>query len=85
MHPPLFKPHPECDTIVSKLVACHEENKLSKFLGACNDVKAELDHCLMREKIMRRDANLKKAREFDQKFTTYLARVNAAKSDGAKE
>jgi hypothetical protein len=85
MHPPLFKAHPECDVIISKLVACHEEYKLGKFLGACNDVKAELDMCLMREKIMRRDANLKKAREFDRKFEAYLAKKNAAKSDGVKE
>lgn len=42
MHPPLHRPHPDCQDIITKLIACHEENKVSKFFGVCNDVKAEL-------------------------------------------
>lgn len=45
MHPPLFKPHPLCQAQIKALVACHESNKLLKFVGVCNTPKAELDAC----------------------------------------
>lgn len=45
MHPPLFQPHPLCEGEVQALVRCHEENKVSKFWGACNDSKHALDMC----------------------------------------
>ena len=65
MHSPLFKDHPQCEDIVKLLVECHEKHSVAKFWGKCNEIKSELDHCFMQEKIKRRDANLKKAREFD--------------------
>ena len=37
MHPPLFKPHPDCEELVKALVTCHEQNPTAKFWGACND------------------------------------------------
>jgi COX assembly protein 2 len=79
MHSPLFKEHPQCEDIVKLLVDCHETHKMGKFWGKCNDIKSELDYCFMQEKIKRRDANLKKAREFDAKFEAYQARVAAEK------
>lgn len=50
MHPPLHRPHPECQEVVELLVKCHENMKLMKFFGACNDIKAELDLCFKKEK-----------------------------------
>ena len=79
MHAPLFKDHPQCEEIVALLVKCHDDHKMGKFFGKCNDIKAELDICFMKEKIVKRDANLKKAREFDAKFAAYQARVDSAK------
>ena len=49
MHPPLDRPHPDCQEQINDLRDCHEtENKL-KF-WACNDVKAKLDKCFKAEK-----------------------------------
>ena len=45
MHPPLFKPHPDCEKLVESLVECHKENPYKKFLGACNEVKFTMDEC----------------------------------------
>lgn len=68
MHPPLERPHPDCQDVIKALVTCHEEYKFGKWLGACNQFKAELDWCLRAEKELKRDANLIKARDFDRKF-----------------
>lgn len=65
MHPPLFRPHPKCQDMITRLLQCHEENPIGKFTGACNDVKAEMDNCFRQEKEEKRAANLKKAREFE--------------------
>ena len=40
------------------LVACHDENKITKFFGACNHVKAELDKCFKMEKLQKSSENL---------------------------
>lgn len=72
MHPPLERPHPECGEIIQGLYRCHEEYKVGKWFGACNSVKDELDWCLRKEKETKRDLNLLKAREFDNKFAIYL-------------
>ena len=62
MHPPLHRSHPDCQDIIKNLILCHEENKISKFFGACNDVKAELDWCFKMEKDVIRKENLRKAK-----------------------
>lgn len=58
MHPPLFREHPKCADAVQLLISCHEENKISKFFGACNDVKIQLDRCFKLEKEEKRQLNL---------------------------
>ena len=80
MHPPLHRAHPKCADIVQMLIDCHEEHKWGKFVGKCNELKAELDWCFRMEKEEKRVANMTKAREFDAKFEQYLANV-AAKSE----
>jgi hypothetical protein len=40
------------------LVACHEEKKIGKWFGGCNDVKIELDKCFRLEKEVKRKENL---------------------------
>jgi COX assembly mitochondrial protein 2 len=49
MHPPLDRPHPDCENIIQSLKQCHSE-KWRKFTGACNQVKVELDNCFKAEK-----------------------------------
>ena len=72
MHPPLHRAHPLCEQVVENLIRCHDEYKIGKFFGACNQAKVELDQCFRIEKDQVRQENLAKARKFDEKFETYL-------------
>lgn len=72
MHPPLFRPHPKCAEVVDLLVKCHEENVLSKFLGACNDQKRAMDQCFKAEKEEKRRENMLRAREAEERFQRKL-------------
>ena len=50
MHPPLDRPHPDCQDVIESLRACHANHAFKKYLGACNTIKAALDECLRLEK-----------------------------------
>lgn len=54
MHPPLDRPHPDCEHVVLALKTCHLD-WWKKFTGGCNDIKRALDHCfkLEKERILR--------------------------------
>ena len=77
MHPPLHRPHPDCQEVVSKLLQCHEDNPFGKFLGACNEHKYALDRCFKAEKEKKRAANAQAARDRRAKF-------ESAKAESAK-
>jgi len=49
MHPPLDRPHPECQQQIEALQTCHATTSKLKFWG-CNEVKFALDRCLKEEK-----------------------------------
>jgi COX assembly mitochondrial protein 2 len=49
MHPPLDRPHPDCQEVIEALHRCHAQNS-KVFFWRCNDAKAELDKCLKVEK-----------------------------------
>jgi COX assembly protein 2 len=49
MHPPLDRPHPECQQQIEALQTCHATTSKLKF-WACNEVKFALDQCLKIEK-----------------------------------
>jgi COX assembly protein 2 len=49
MHPPLDRPHPDCNDVIQELRECHESS-LRKYTGQCNQVKYRLDRCLKAEK-----------------------------------
>ena len=55
---------PDCERFVEILCKCHEDNKIAKFFGACNNEKRALDKCFREEKERmakkNRDANLTK-------------------------
>ncbi|KAA8496486.1 COX assembly mitochondrial protein 2-like [Porphyridium purpureum] len=64
MHPNLaLHIHPVCQEFILALQECHAENKYLKYVGACNDVRLELDRCLKQESRVRRELNLQAARE----------------------
>ena len=62
MHPPLKRPHPDCQSAIVYLESCHITNPYLKFLGACNDAKADLDKCFRREKEGMRRRNMEEGR-----------------------
>ena len=69
MHPPLDRPHPDCQTEINNLLHCHATTSKLRFWG-CNNVKIELDRCLKEEKLrlledMNKDAEAKRAAEED--------------------
>lgn len=49
MHPPLDRPHPECQDQIRALKECHASRNFFQIFK-CNDIKYELDHCFRREK-----------------------------------
>mmetsp|Transcript_29989 Transcript_29989/g.51020 ORF Transcript_29989/g.51020 Transcript_29989/m.51020 type:complete len:106 (+) Transcript_29989:129-446(+) len=69
MHPPLDRPHPDCQVEINNLQHCHATTSKLKFWG-CNEVKFALDKCLKEEKQrllaeMNRDYQAKRAAEED--------------------
>lgn len=49
MHPPLERPHPDCQGVIDALNKCHAENSKVLF-WRCNKAKFELDKCFKVEK-----------------------------------
>ena len=49
MHPPLDRPHPDCQGAIDDLKECHL-SFWNKYSGGCNDIKVRLDQCLKAEK-----------------------------------
>mmetsp|Transcript_20102 Transcript_20102/g.35730 ORF Transcript_20102/g.35730 Transcript_20102/m.35730 type:complete len:85 (-) Transcript_20102:294-548(-) len=78
MHPPLHRPHPQCQAVVAALTECHESNPFAKYMGACNDAKVALDQCFRAEKEVKRKANADKARESRKRFEERVAAREAA-------
>ena len=68
MHPPLDRPHPDCQAEIDSLLACHKNFPFTKFMGACNELKTNLDACFKMEKRRMRKANFRKAQAFKEKM-----------------
>jgi len=49
MHPPLDRPHPDCQDEIEALRHCHASQSKLKF-WACNDAKFAVDRCFKSEK-----------------------------------
>ncbi|KAL9186988.1 hypothetical protein ACHAXT_010708 [Thalassiosira profunda] len=67
MHPPLDRPHPDCQAAIDDLHHCHATTSKLRFWG-CNEVKFALDQCLKEEKQrllkeMNKDAEAKRVAE----------------------
>jgi len=50
MHPPLDRPHPDCEDVIAQLKECHATAGIYKYMGLCNDIKTAVDQCLRAEK-----------------------------------
>ena len=66
MHPPLGRPHPECQEEVKALIFPRGQS-FKKYFGACNDRKVALDWCFKKEKHNKRAKNLQ-TRKFNEKW-----------------
>lgn len=67
MHPPLDRPHPDCQDAIDELRDCHDNRSLLK-IWACNELKLKLDSCFRVEKVkllneMNKDMHEKRKRE----------------------
>jgi COX assembly protein 2 len=49
MHPPLDRPHPDCEDVIAALKACHQDT-WKKYTGGCNSIKFAMDQCFKQEK-----------------------------------
>lgn len=49
----------ECNILIKRLNDCHTEHKFKKFIGHCNDICADLDRCLKKEREEKRRLNKK--------------------------
>lgn len=50
MHPPLDRPHPDCQQEIVDLQECHATKKSIFNIWACDQVKFALDRCFKKEK-----------------------------------
>jgi len=70
MHPPLDRPHPECEDVIAAYKKCHRTH--SKFLfWKCDEAKRELDRCFKKEKENRVNEMMKESEELrkeEEKF-----------------
>lgn len=68
MHPPLDRPHPDCQIEINSLRYCHATESKLKF-WACNEIKSSLDECFRQEKqrmLQQLNANLEETRNVEQ-------------------
>ncbi|KAM3575014.1 hypothetical protein VYU27_003035 [Nannochloropsis oceanica] len=77
MHPPLHRPHPDCQHVIDALLSCHRQHPLAKFWGACNEEKWALDKCFRVEKEDRRKQNFAKAPRDDGAWSKIVAQKEA--------
>jgi COX assembly mitochondrial protein 2 len=68
MHPPLDRPHPDCQVEIEALRHCHATESKLKF-WACNEIKWTLDQCFKLEKqrmLQQMNANLDQTKNVEQ-------------------
>jgi COX assembly protein 2 len=98
MHPPLDRPHPDCQEEIENLRHCHATESKLKF-WACNEVKTKLDKCFKAEKLRmleemnkdldqrRREEDAQAAMAFGKKesFHEFLAKDQTYKKELEEE
>ena len=84
MHPILAEHvHPTCVEEIRRLAACHQQHALLKFFGKCNQCKRELDECLGREYLVRRELNYAQSLERKQQLREWKTYAEEAGRDEA--
>ena len=85
MHPPLDRPHPDCQEAIQELRHCHATNSKWKF-WACNEIKFQLDKCFREEKqrmLKQMNANFEQyRREEDEQFAACRPTGGSGNSNG---
>jgi COX assembly mitochondrial protein 2 len=87
MHPPLDRPHPDCQNEIKSLRRCHATRPLWK-IWACNDIKQALDVCFRLEKekmLAERRKALLTTREADEAIIVEAMGKNMSFEDFLKQ
>ena len=83
MHPPLDRPHPDCQDVIDALKACHEDS-WKKFTGGCNKAKFDLDKCFKAEKQRMLDEENQGWQERQQEQQLYMKDIFGRKETFAE-
>lgn len=97
MHPPLDRPHPDCQDAIRALEECRA-NRPAWKIWACNDLKYQMDACFRKEKErllkdLNKDMFQDRAREEDawkeatgqeESFEVYLKKDKAYQRESQK-
>lgn len=75
MHPPLDRPHPDCQHAIEALRECHETKPFWK-IWACNEIKFALDRCFKEEKQRRWAKDQAEARSQHEAMDTALNNIS---------
>jgi COX assembly mitochondrial protein 2 len=70
MHPPLDRPHPDCQDVIKAYKACNLDF-WKKYTGGCKTAKVELDQCFRAEKkrlLDEMDKDLKQRKEQEEEM-----------------
>lgn len=57
-----------CNNLIILLKQCHSDHPVRKFVGICNSLDAQMVKCLKEERLQRRQRNLDKSRETQEKL-----------------
>jgi hypothetical protein len=71
---------PMCADVIIALQQCHRVHSIAKFWGHCNEARANLDKCLVEEKIIRRTENLQSGNYLREKEEN-LAYIKARRAE----
>eukprot|EP00039_Didymoeca_costata_P018901 m.335462 g.335462 ORF g.335462 m.335462 type:complete len:88 (-) comp17600_c0_seq1:1447-1710(-) len=65
---PQLRQKGKCLPEIEAFETCHNKYAVSRWMGACNDLRQELVFCIRRERVSRQKNNLEQARHLNEKL-----------------